>query len=59
MIGEKLSVVTLDGGRAALSDNYLKVTLAASREANRIQEIRIAGLTPDGLSEAGALPILH
>jgi hypothetical protein len=56
MIGQTLSVVTLDG--AALSDNYLKVTLAVPREANRIEEIRVAGLTPDGLCEAGVLTVL-
>ena len=59
MIGRVLSVVTLDGGRSALSDNYLKVTLAAPREANRIEDIRIGGLTSDGLCEAGALPVLN
>jgi len=58
MIRRTLSVVTLDGGRAALSDNYLKVTLAAPRKANRIEEIRIGGLTSDGICEAGALPVL-
>ena len=52
MIGRTLSVVTLDNG-TALSDNYVKVTLAMPREANRIEEIRIGGLTPDGLCEAG------
>ena len=57
MIGRVVSVVTLDGGRAALSDNYLKVTLAAPREPNRIEEILIGGLSADGLCEAGALPV--
>jgi threonylcarbamoyladenosine tRNA methylthiotransferase MtaB len=57
MIGRTLSVVTLDNG-TALSDNYLKVTLAVPREANRIEEIRIGGLTSEGLCEAGVLPVL-
>jgi len=48
--------VTLDNG-GALSDNYLKVTLAAARAANRIEEIRIAGLTNDGVCELGSLPV--
>jgi len=56
MVGKALSVVTLDNG-GALSDNYLKVTLAAARAANRIEEIRIAGLTNDGVCELGALPV--
>jgi len=50
-------VVTLGNG-TALSDNYLKVTLAVPREANRIEEIRIGGLTSEGLCEAGVLPVL-
>jgi len=57
MVGKTLSVVTLgDGG--ALSGNYLKVALAKPREANRIEEIRIGGLTSDGVCEVGALPVL-
>jgi threonylcarbamoyladenosine tRNA methylthiotransferase MtaB len=57
MIGRTISVVTLDGGKA-LSENFLKVTLASPRPANRIAEIPIAGLTADGLHEAGLLPVL-
>jgi threonylcarbamoyladenosine tRNA methylthiotransferase MtaB len=58
MIGRTLSVVTIEDGRRALSDNYLKVTLAPSREPNRIENVRIGGLTTDGLCEAGLLPVL-
>ena len=57
MVGKTISVVTLDNG-GALSDNYLKVALATPREANRIAEIRVAGLTKDGVCEVGVLPIL-
>jgi threonylcarbamoyladenosine tRNA methylthiotransferase MtaB len=57
MIGRKISVVTLDGGKA-LSENFLKVKLSNPRPANQIEEIQIAGLTPDGLHESGALPVL-
>jgi threonylcarbamoyladenosine tRNA methylthiotransferase MtaB len=56
MIGRTVSVVTLDNG-TALSDNYLKVTLAKAREANRIEEIRVGGLTADGVSETGSLTV--
>lgn len=68
MIGRTLSAVTLAGvthkgvalgDGTALSGNYLKVALAKPREANRIEEIRIGGLTSDGVCEAGALPILQ
>ncbi|MEO8049453.1 MAG: tRNA (N(6)-L-threonylcarbamoyladenosine(37)-C(2))-methylthiotransferase MtaB [Acidobacteriota bacterium] len=56
MVGKTISVVTLDKG-GALSDNYLKVALATPREANRIEEIRIGGLTSDGVCEMGTLPV--
>ena len=56
MVRKKLSVVTLDNG-GALSDNYLKVALTVPRAANRIEEIRIGGLTSDGVCELGTLPL--
>ena len=62
-IGRTLSVVTIQDGRLALSDNYLKVALARPRKSNRIEDIVIGGLTGDGLCEFGALlhlpPILQ
>ncbi|MGA3185679.1 MAG: tRNA (N(6)-L-threonylcarbamoyladenosine(37)-C(2))-methylthiotransferase MtaB [Bryobacteraceae bacterium] len=57
MIGRKLSVVTLEGARA-LSDNFLKVTLATPRPANMLTEITIGGVTQEGLHESGLLPVL-
>jgi threonylcarbamoyladenosine tRNA methylthiotransferase MtaB len=51
MLSKTLSVVTLEQPGMALSDNYLKVELAAPREPNRICDIRIGGLTPTGLRE--------
>ena len=59
MIGRTLSVVTIEDGSRALSDNYLKVTLARPREPNRIENVRIGGLTTDGLCEAGVLAVLQ
>jgi len=56
MVGRTISVVTIEDG--ALSENYLKVKLARPREANRIDDILIGGLTADGLHEAGMLPVL-
>ena len=44
------------GNGGALSDNYVKVALSTPRAANRIEEIRIGGLTKDGVCEAGTLP---
>jgi len=51
MVGKQLSAVTLEGGKLALTENYLKVWLSAPREANRIESIRIGGLSGDGLAE--------
>ncbi len=55
LVGKTLSVVTLDNGHA-LSSNFVKVKLAQPREANRIENILIGGLTSDGVCERGALP---
>jgi len=49
---------TLDNGEA-LSDNFVKVSLAKPREANHIEEIRVGGLTKDGVFEAGAITVLQ
>jgi hypothetical protein len=49
-------VVTLDGGKA-LSDNFVKVTLRTPRPSNRLEEIQIGGVTPDGLHESGLLQV--
>jgi threonylcarbamoyladenosine tRNA methylthiotransferase MtaB len=57
MVGKTISVVTLDNG-AALSENYLKVALAAPRTVNCIETIRIGGLTSGGVCELGTLPVL-
>jgi len=56
MVGKALSVVTLDNG-GALSDNYLKVALAAPRAANRIAEVLVGGMTKDGVCERGSLSV--
>ncbi len=58
LVGQSLSVVTLEDGRMGLSDNYLKVSLAMTRGANRLEDVRIGGLAGDGLHEAGMLPVI-
>jgi threonylcarbamoyladenosine tRNA methylthiotransferase MtaB len=58
MLGRTISVVTIEDGRIALSGNYLKVTLSSAREANRIVNVPIGGLTAEGLHEAGMMAIL-
>ena len=61
MLGKTLSVVTLDtlNNPSALSDNYIKVSLASPRPTNRIVDVRIGAETADGLAEAGAFSILR
>jgi threonylcarbamoyladenosine tRNA methylthiotransferase MtaB len=58
MLGQSMSVVTLEGGTTGLASNYVKVTLARRRDANRLEEVRIGGLTGDGLAEVGVMPVL-
>jgi threonylcarbamoyladenosine tRNA methylthiotransferase MtaB len=58
LVGESLSVVTLEDGRLGLSDNYLKVSLASTRGANRLENIRIGGISSEGLFEVGVLPVV-
>jgi threonylcarbamoyladenosine tRNA methylthiotransferase MtaB len=58
MVGRRLSVVTLEQPGVALSDNYLKVELAALREPNRLCDIEIGGLSAAGLREKSSFPIL-
>ncbi len=53
MVGRTLSAVTLNELGSALTGNYLKVSLAAPREPNRIVDLAIGGLASDGLLEAG------
>ncbi len=57
MIGKKISVVTLEDGKA-LSDHFVKVKLAAPRPANLIVEVVAGDVTSDGVQEAGAFPVL-
>ena len=58
MVGRTLSVVTLDGGRRGLSDNYIKVELARPRPENQIVDVRIGTLNGENVTEHGALNVL-
>jgi threonylcarbamoyladenosine tRNA methylthiotransferase MtaB len=58
MLGRTISAVTIEDGRVALSENYLKIALATQREPNQIVDVRAGGLTPDGLSEADLFQVL-
>jgi threonylcarbamoyladenosine tRNA methylthiotransferase MtaB len=52
MVGRTLSGVTLHDTGTALTENYLKVELAAWREPNQLVDLSIAGVTPSGLRES-------
>ncbi len=58
MVGRTVSAVTLDGGPAALTDNYLKVELAAPREPNRLVDLRIGAIGDGTLREYSPLQVL-
>ncbi|MEO5925433.1 MAG: tRNA (N(6)-L-threonylcarbamoyladenosine(37)-C(2))-methylthiotransferase MtaB [Bryobacteraceae bacterium] len=58
IVGQRISVVSLESGNFGLSENYLKVAFAHPRVANRIEDIRVGGLTTDGLFETGSLQVL-
>jgi threonylcarbamoyladenosine tRNA methylthiotransferase MtaB len=51
MVGRTLSAVTLHEPGIALTENYLKVELAAAKEPNLLVDLPIGGLTPAGLYE--------
>jgi threonylcarbamoyladenosine tRNA methylthiotransferase MtaB len=56
MLGRTLSVVTLTEG--ALSNNFLKVDLAAPRPANQLIDVKIGAVTATGLREHNPLTVL-
>jgi threonylcarbamoyladenosine tRNA methylthiotransferase MtaB len=58
MIGRRLSAVTIQDGRMAVSGNYLKVELATPREENRLVEVEIGSVTAAGLREASPLQVI-
>jgi threonylcarbamoyladenosine tRNA methylthiotransferase MtaB len=51
MVGRTLTAVTLHETGTALSGNYLKIELAAPREANLLVDFRIGGVSEGGLRE--------
>lgn len=57
-IGKQVSAVTMDGGRTALTHNYLRVELTQPRRENELADIAIGALTAQGLREASLFPVL-
>jgi tRNA A37 methylthiotransferase MiaB len=53
-VGREVEAITLhsntDGTTEALTNNFIKLRIAGEHEANQIVNVRIAGLTADGLS---------
>ncbi len=58
MVGRTVSAVTLEQRGIALSENYLKIELASVREANRLVDVEIGGVSGGGLREKSALPLI-
>ena len=58
MIGRTLSAVTLEQRGMALTSNFLKVEMAAAREANQVVELEIGAVTATGMREQQALLVL-
>jgi threonylcarbamoyladenosine tRNA methylthiotransferase MtaB len=56
-VGKRLSAVTLSDG-IALTTNYLRVEMTAPREANRLVDLAIGGLTAIGLREDSPLRLM-
>lgn len=58
MVGKKLSSVTLDQGRMALSTNFLRIEMAQPRKANQIVDLAIGEAGQTGLREQALFPVL-
>jgi threonylcarbamoyladenosine tRNA methylthiotransferase MtaB len=49
MVGRTLSAVTLNDPGAALSDNFLRISLNRECEPNRIVDVSVCGITDAGI----------
>ena len=58
MVGKTLSAVTLDMGDIALTSNFIKIQMAQARDANRIVDLEIGGVSEAGLRERTLLPVI-
>jgi len=57
-VGKSLSVVTLGEGKAALSSNFLKVEMLRPSDGNVLREVRIGGVSEQGVVEYDPLRVL-
>jgi threonylcarbamoyladenosine tRNA methylthiotransferase MtaB len=57
-VGRTLSVVSLDHGRGALSDNYLRVELTRAVTPNSLIDVEIGAVTEGGLRERELLRVI-
>jgi threonylcarbamoyladenosine tRNA methylthiotransferase MtaB len=58
MIGSTLPAVTLEQPGMALTSNFLKVEMAFPRDPNRMLDLEIGALCPNGLREKTLLNLL-
>jgi threonylcarbamoyladenosine tRNA methylthiotransferase MtaB len=56
--GQVLSAVTLEQRGMALTSNFLKVEMAATRPPNQLVELEIGDVTDVGLRERSLLPVI-
>ena len=58
MIGSRLPALTLEQPGTALTSNFLKIEMAYPREPNRMLDVEIGSLSPNGLREKTLLNVL-
>jgi threonylcarbamoyladenosine tRNA methylthiotransferase MtaB len=58
MVGRTLRSVTLEQRGVALTSNFLRVSLATERGANKMVDVEIGSVTEGGLRERTLLPVL-
>lgn len=58
MLGKRLSAVTLEQPRTALTSNFLRIELSQHFPSNQIISVAIGSITGSGLREQALLPVL-
>jgi threonylcarbamoyladenosine tRNA methylthiotransferase MtaB len=59
LVGQTVSVVTLEQRGVALATNFVRVELAGTPPPNRIVDVKLAAITATGMREASLLPVLQ
>ena len=58
MLGQTLSVVTLEEPRMALTTNFLRVRMTEARQPNQMVDLTMGTVTDNGLREQALLPVI-